>query len=253
MASKEQSVTLLRRNKRAMVNALNSIGFNLTEGARVADFPMYIKWSTGLLDVTVAANRKSDNKKFFFTAEEWQALSFTEQNLFLLRGVRVRAWGQSFIIAPDNITNKAWGIHKDVPNAYNFITTCDLYRYYRADEATQTIIDAYDGVTGSVNGAPAAEAAAAYKAFTLERDGLEDDSVWCLPTLAHLAIMFRYRSEIERLITAVWSSDFKFLDKMYWSSCNRDFNNAYRLIFLSGAIDIEGKTQLGCVRPITLT
>lgn len=62
MASKEQSVTLLRRNKRAQVEALNSLGFNLTEGARAADFPMFIKWGAGLLDVTVAANRKSDNK-----------------------------------------------------------------------------------------------------------------------------------------------------------------------------------------------
>lgn len=59
MASNEQSVTLLRRNKVAQVAALNALGFNLAESARAADFPMYLKWGSGLLDVNIAANRKT--------------------------------------------------------------------------------------------------------------------------------------------------------------------------------------------------
>lgn len=256
MASKEQSVTLLRRNKRAQVEALNSLGFNLTEGARAADFPMYIKWGAGLLDVTVAANRKSDNKKFFFTVEEWQSLSATEQDLFLLRGVRVRACSTSFIIAPDTISNKAWGA-KDVsvPDLHSYSTQRDLYFYFNAYEETCLIAEGFENSTsGTIIGAPAAQAALAYKAFTESRDGLEDTSEWCLPTPAHLMIMFRWINQINAVFTAVWSSDFGLGLTGYWS-CGRYSNNeVYRSNFDScGSMWVESPLNLKSVRPICLS
>lgn len=253
MATNEQSVTLLRINKRAQVDALNSLGYDLTEGARASEFPNLVSWAAGLLDLTIAANRKSDNRKFFFTLEEWQSLSATEQDLFLLRGIRVRAWAHSFIVAPDNITNKAWGSSRNLGNAYNFASKHDVYEYYDAEDATSVIIDGYSDVTsGSVVGAPAAEAARAYKVFTQERDGLEDDTVWSLPTFAQLTLIYRFRTEIEAIITAVWSSDFKFLNQQYWSSCQWDSGLAYRLDFNIGSGYPENKTQLKCVRPVAL-
>lgn len=253
MASNEQSVTLLRMNKRAQVEALNTLGFNLTEGARASQFPDLVRWAAGLLDVTLAANRKRDNRKFFFTLAEWQSLTSTEQDLFLLRGVRVRAWGQSFVIAPDNITNKTWGRPGTVQNAHSFSAKKDLYKFFNAFEETRNIATVLEGQSyNGIVGAPAAEAALAYKVFTLERDGLEDDSEWCLPTLAHLVIMFRFRVEIEEIITAVWSADFKFLAKAYWSCCNWDNGSAYRLLFESGSASTDSKAYSYNVRPISL-
>ena len=253
MASKEQSVTLLRRNKRAQVEALNSLGFKLTEGVRAADFPMYVRWGAGLLDVNVAANRRSDNKRFFFTAGEWQSLSATEQGLFLLRGVRVRAWGQSFVIAPDNIPNKAWGARMAVTDSHPFQSKRDTYRFYDALEETRNVATVLAGqAENGVIGAPAAEAALAYKVFTLKRDGLEDDTEWCQPTIAHLVIMFRFRAEIEALFTAVWSAEFRFLPKVYWSCCSWDANSAYRLDFNTGTSYLDNKNNLAVVRPISL-
>lgn len=256
MASKEQSVTLLRRNKRAQVEALNSLGFNLTEGARAADFPMYIKWGAGLLDVTVAANRKSDNKKFFFTVDEWQSLSATEQNLFLLRGVRVRACSTSFIIAPDTIANKAWGARDiSIPDLHSYKNQRDLYFYFNAYEETSLIAEGYKNSTSSsVVGAPAAEAALAYKAFALSRDGVEDTSEWCLPTPAHLMIMFRWINEINAVFSAIWSNDFGLSLTSYWS-CGRYSNNeVYRCNFDNcGTLYVEPPLNLKSVRPICLT
>lgn len=256
MASKEQSVTLLRRNKRAQVEALNSLGFNLTEGARAADFPMYIKWGAGLLDVTVAANRISDNKKFFFTVEEWQSLSATEQGLFLLRGVRVRACGTSFIIAPDTITNKPWGATGvSIPDLHSYSSKRDLYTYYEAYQETCLIVEGFeDSTSATVIGAPAAEAALAYKAFTETRDGLEDTSEWCLPTPAHLMIMFRWINEINAVFAAIWSSDFGLGLTGYWS-CGRWSNNeVYRCNFNAcGSMYIESPVNAKSVRPICLT
>ena len=255
MASKEQSVTLLRRNKRAQVDALNSLGFNLTEGARAADFPMYITWGAGLLDVTVAANRRSDNKRFFFTVEEWQTLSATEQEQFLLRGVRVRACGTSFVIAPDTIQNKAWGARDvAIPDLHSYSSLRDLYTYLDAFEETRLIVEGFQNSTsGDVAGAPAAEAALAYKAFTLSRDGLDDTSQWCLPTPAHLLIMFRWIHEINAVLSAVWSSDFNLLLIDYWSCGRWETNTSYRCaMHLCGSLGVDSPTDLKAVRPICL-
>lgn len=253
MASNEQSATLLRRNKRAQVDALNSLGFSLTEGARAADFPMYVKWAAGLLDLTVAANRKSDNKRFFFTVDEWQSLTATEQGNFLLRGIRVRACSVSFIIAPDTLNNKAWGARDvNIPDLHSYQSQRDLYFYYNAYEETKLIAEAYENVNkADIVGAPAAEAALAYKAFTLDRDGLEDTSLWCLPTPAHLMIMFRWINEIDAAFTAVWSADFKLNRSTHWSCGRWSNNDVYRQMFQSGgSLYIESPVGLYSVRPI---
>lgn len=253
MASNEQSATLLRRNKRAQVDALNSLGFSLTEGARAADFPMYVKWAAGLLDLTVAVNRKSDNKRFFFTVEEWQSLSATEQALFLLRGIRVRACSVSFIIAPDTLNGKAWGARDvSIPDLHSYQSQRDLYSYFNAYEETSIIAAAYQEVNkNDIVGAPAAEAVLAYKAFTHDRDGLEDTSLWALPTPAHLSIMFRWKNEIDAAFSAIWSSDFKLMMSTHWS-CGRWSNNeVYRISMQNGgSLYVESPVGLYAVRPI---
>lgn len=253
MASKEQSATLLRRNKRAQVDALNALGFNLTESARAADFPMYVKWASGLLDLNVAANRKSDNKRFFFTIEEWQSLSATEQALFLLRGIRVRACSVSFIIAPDTLNGKAWGAtNVSIPDLHSYQNQRDLYTYFNAYEETSIIAAAYQEVNkNDIVGAPAAEAALAYKAFTLDRDGLEDTSLWALPTPAHLSIMSCWKNEIDAAFSAIWSSDFKLMLSTHWS-CGRWGNNEVCRVSMQsgGAMSSESPVGLYAVRPI---
>lgn len=252
MASKEQSITLLRRNKAAQVAALNSLGFSLTEGARAADFPDYVKWGAGLLDLTVAANRKPDNKKFFFTVEEWLSLSATEQNMFLLRGIRMRACARSFVIAPDTIQNKSWGSPMNTPDLHSYSANADLYRYYDAYEETTLIADYFAGKeNGGIIGAPAAEAALAYKAFTEARDGMEDTSKWCLPTPAHLMLESRWVNEVNAAFAAVWSSDFHIQKAKHWSCGKWDNNNSYRLHFGNGgSLYLENPTTTGAVRPI---
>lgn len=253
MASNEQSVTLLRQNKRAQVAALNSLGFKLTEGARAADFPMYLKWGAGLLDVTVAANRKSDNKKFFFTVDEWLSLSVTEQNLFFLRGIRVRAKAQSFVIAPDTITGKQWGGTGNISDMHYFPGTNPLYQYFDAYEETTILANALNGRTeNSVIGAPAAECALAYKAYTLDRDGADDDTPWCLPTAAHGDIIEEYLTEIDAAFTAVWSADFKIRRETHWTCCKYDTNNAYYFNPNIGSVYVSNPTNSYSVRPISL-
>lgn len=128
MATKEQSVTLLRRNKRAQVAALQAGGFSVTEGSRAADFGKYVKWGAGLLDVTIYAVRISDGQAFYFTKEEWGELTLAEKNLFVKGGVRVRAHGKSFILAPDKPDSMTWSAAQSY---------CESYKAHTAEDGVE--------------------------------------------------------------------------------------------------------------------
>lgn len=255
MASNEQSVTLLRRNKVAQVEALNSLGFNLTEGARAADFPMYVKWGAGLLDVNIAANRKSDNAKFFFTKAEWQSLSETEKSNFLLRGIRVRAHGASFVMGLTLLSARKWGSTFRVEDSHNAITNRDVYKWWDAYNETVLVRDFLQGKSDSnCTGAPAAEAALAYKAFTQASDSLEDNSQWCLPTAAHAHLMFRYKNEINDLITVVLGSDYCIKTEGIWTCLQyADNTQVYYFNFNTGELYVKNRaTSEYSVRVICL-
>lgn len=243
MASNEQSITLLRHNKVAQVEALNSLGFKLTESARAADFPMYLRWGSGLLDVNIAANRKSDNKKFYFTKEEWQSLSEGEKANFLLRGIRVRAHGVSFVMGFTLLTTRRWGPNIQVEDAHNVTLRRDLYKWWDAYTETVKVRDFLQGKSDSnCSGAPAAEAALAYKAFTLASDGIEDDSHWCLPAPAHAHLMFRYVDAINDLIMVALGSDYCIKKETIWTCLQYpDATNVYRMNFASGEMYVANR------------
>ena len=102
----EQSATLLRLNKQAQVAALNAVGFSdVTENSRASEFGQRIKWAAGLLDLHLACNRISDNSKWYFTREEWDSLTVTNKQLFIKRGLRIRAHGHSFVISAQECYN----------------------------------------------------------------------------------------------------------------------------------------------------
>ena len=96
----EQSATLLRLNKQAQVKALQEVGFaDLNEFSRASEFALRIKWAAGLLDLCLACNRISDNSKAYFTVAEWSSLTLANKQLYIKRGLRIRAHGRSFVIA----------------------------------------------------------------------------------------------------------------------------------------------------------
>ena len=76
MSTKEQSVTLLRRNKQAQVAAFNAVGMtDVTEASRASEFAKRIKWAGGLLDICLAVQRYSDKSYWYFTKDEWDSLT----------------------------------------------------------------------------------------------------------------------------------------------------------------------------------
>lgn len=122
MASKEQSVTLLRRNKEAVVEGLGSNGYTVDENLRMSDVARLIRMGAALLDITVACVRVSDGQEFFLTVAEWQNLTNDQKGKLVRRGLRVRAYGDSFIIAADSYPARSWGDSVTLTTEYKAFT-----------------------------------------------------------------------------------------------------------------------------------
>lgn len=261
MSTNEQSATLLRLNKQEQVKALQYVGFgDITDESRASEFAQRIKWAAGLLDLCLACNRIEDNSKAYFTAAEWDSLTAANKQKFIKRGLRIRAHGQSFVIAAQECYSDAlttvfyWGGQGKAIDGLNQKGLGAMYNCRTGEEDTELIISTLSGVDVSgVTGAPAAEAARAYKAYTLESDGLNDDSNWFLPSTGQLLLFYRYRDKINEMMRNFWSSDSMLLtDKYYWSSTIWDINSAWGVELNTGRVVTNNKNStLLHVRAIT--
>ena len=252
----EQSVTLLRLNKRKQVSALNDAGFSgVTATTRASLFPNYIKWAGGLLDLSVAIVRISDGERFYLSIQEWESLTNENKALFVKLGVRVRAEGENFIVAAVAPGTYAWGSNKDVTTMTNYSQTSatNFYGLNDALEFTNRIKTYYGTATANnVTGAPAAKAALDFKAFALATDGIDDTCEWCLPTVKHAMILYRYRTAINDVFRRAWSSDNIVTTSTLWTCIECSANNAWTVSMSSGAVSDQTKVTAYTVRPITL-
>ena len=199
----EQSATLLRLNKQAQVAALNAVGFS-----DITEIPAHLNLdnvSSGLPAcliwiLPVTASRITPNG--YFTREEWDSLTVTNKQLFIKRGLRIRAHGHSFVISAqecynaDMTTTFYWGGQGKAIDGLNQKGLGAMYGCFTGEEDTDLIIATLkDQNNSGVIGAPAAEAARAYRAYTLESDGIEDESNWFLPSSGQMLLMYRYRDK----------------------------------------------------------
>lgn len=252
MSTNQQSATLLRLNKQDQVKAFNEIGFtDMTEESRASDFARRIRWATGLLDVNLACNKISDNSRYFFTREEWDSLTTANKLLFIKRGVRVRAHCQSFVIAAQDCvaanftTLFCWGGYGKNIEGITQKGLGKMYSYFNGEEDTQTTIEALRGsINNGVTGAPAAEAAASYKAFTLEEDGLEDTTKWFLASTGHLILTYRYRDPIDEMMRYMWGGDSVLKDKYYCASTIWDNSTAWAVELSTGRVNTISKATV---------
>ena len=262
MSTKEQSVTLLRKNKQAQVAAFNAIGMtDVTENSRASEFAKRIKWAGGLLDICLAVQRYSDKSYWYFTKDEWDSLTNENKMKFIKRGLRVRAYGHSFVIAAndcydaDGNVTMAWGNRNNVGDLDN--RSCGTaYNDFAGAENTELILASLTGTTGgqSIVGAPAAEAAKAYKAYTQEYDGIEDTSDWQLPGLGVLLIIYKCKTEIQYALEYFWSTDCMLCtstnDYRYYSSTEYDASSAFTLSVHHGYISTQNKDTKHRVRAV---
>lgn len=250
MSTFEQSVSLLRQNKRAMVETLNSLGFTeITADTRASLFPMYVKWAKGLLDISVAAREKISGNHAYFSLEEYQAMDNSARSAYFIRGVRLRANATSLVIALTQQSLK-WGYPSAVVGATTQVSPVFL-KFEDARNETELIRTHCEGQSNSdVTGAPAAEYALDYRAFDAT-ESFEDTTQWALPTMAHLFLLNRYRNELNEAFNIIGADTLS--SDSYWSCCQQAATTAYSLNMACGSWANSNKsTSTLSVRPIAV-
>lgn len=261
MDKNNASAMLLRINKQDQISALQSIGFTtVDENTPASDIAKYMKWAGGLLDLSLATLRIEDGEQIFFTAAEWNTMSANNRSRYIRIGIRMRAECHQFIIAKSDCvaadgtkTFKWGGYGTDIKGLKNYGTgNQGLYDTFEGKSNTDTIIEALAGVkdTQGTVGAPAAEAARAYKACTLESDGIEDTTVWNLPSLGELMLMAKYKLEINELVTSMFGSQNIFTTDWYWSSTEWDASSSWNVNFSTGSVGTNYRQDANRVRPL---
>ena len=153
------------------------------------------------------------------------------------------------------LSARRWGPKISVEDAHNPSLRRDIYKWWDAYNETVKVRNFLQGKSdANCSGAPAAEAALAYKAFTLASDGIEDDSQWCLPTPGHTHLMLRYITAINDLITSTLGSDYCIKNEAIWTCLQYyDTTNAYRMNFATGEMYVVNRATTDCsIRVICL-
>lgn len=262
MASNEQNVTYLLKIKKAQVKALQDIGFSdIDEDSRASSFAERIKWAAGLLDIRVAADRKKDGKKFFFTAEDWKTIDDAGKSEdFVRRGIRIRACGRSFVMALQYYKNKAWGSLAGVDNLTSYNGSAGLWDPIDVKKSTDAILSFYSGKNADgVVGAPASETARSYRAY-VDSDGVrvngvnvDDSTAWSLPDVNIAIILYRYRLQIDDFISSTYGSSFLMSTNVdfFWTCCQTDTSSVWCVSLLCGVVANYQKTNTYSVIPVS--
>ncbi|WP_368119643.1 DUF1566 domain-containing protein [Bacteroides sp. RTP21281st1_H5_RTP21281_210402] len=256
------SAMLLRLNKQDQISALQSIGFTtVNENTPASEIAKYMKWAGTLLDLSLAALRIEDGEQVFFTASEWNSMSANNRSKYIRIGIRVRAECRQFIIAKSDCidaggtkTFKWGGYATDLRGLKNYGSgNQGLYDTFDGKSNTDIIIETLAGVkdTQGTVGAPAAETARAYKACTLESNGIEDTTVWNLPALGELMLIAKYKLEINELVTSMFGNQNIITTDWYWSSTEYDASSAWYVSMNGGLVNTYGKNSAGRVRPVS--
>ena len=262
MDKNNANAMLLRLNKQGLISALQSIGFTtVNENTPASDIAKYMKWAGTLLDLSLATLRIEDGEQVFFTAAEWNSMSANNRSKYIRIGIRMRAECRQFIIAKSDCvaadgakTFKWGGYGTDIRGLKNYGNgNQGLYDTFDGKENTDVIIETLAGVKDTLGtvGAPAAEAARAYKACTLESDGIEDTTVWNLAALGELMLMAKYKTEINELISSMFGSQNIFTTDWHWSSTECDASSAWGVYFSSGSVNANNRQSAYRVRPVS--
>ena len=250
MSSREQSVTLLRRNKRKMVDNLTALGFTgLSYNMRASEFPKYIKWAGGLLDLTVAVNRVLEDGSIehrYFTEAEWKSLSDENKSLFFRRGIRVRAEKQSFVIPLEHLGDCKWceesvGV-PDLPTYSSSAVPDSKYVGLLNEVSSRQYTELISGISATT---PASDAVLAFRA-----DEPQDDSEWGLPCPIHLLLIYRYFNEINAFITSISNAGNKIGETVAWTCIPSSTTVAWQFNLSDATINAATKTTVARVIPI---
>ena len=249
---------LLRLNKETQVRALNEQGFSeVTMDTPLMEIAEYIKWTGGLRDLRIACVKPADGTVYYFSGEEWSALSANAKSNYEKIGVCIRARKRMFIIAPEDCVSETGGTTfkfglrgTDLKGVKNYgANSSGLYDITTGLEDTKAAVEQGAGLTDSEGtvGAPAAEAAWSYKASA------HDTNQWFLPSVAELRLIAEYKTEIHAFLDKYFAGSGKFQNNWYWSSTEYDSALQWTVTMLYGHSISYTRNGTYRVRPVSLS
>ena len=229
-----QEAQLLRENRSALVSQLIDLGFSdIDDNTPLAELADYIRWAGGLLDIRLAVINKNTREYSYYTEDQWNTLSASAKTSCVKLGLRIRAERQDFIIAKENVKpsngssdNIPWSsVSVDIKGLTNYGEGSTGYIKDIDGEANTNLILAH----GAANNMrfEAAEQARAYKAATMADGGFEDPTIWSLPAVGQLWIIYKHQARINAALTTFFGVEYIFSDTWYWTST--EYNPAYAI------------------------
>lgn len=244
------SAALLKANKEALVAQLKEIFPNedLSYNTPMSELTQYMKWAGGLLDVQVAVLRNSDSQLDYFSLDYWaNTLTANARRNYAVRGVRIRAEGKSFIIGLNDASTGVvvwWpNPNVNVSELTDYSSLANLYGDFDGAGNTAKILQQKEdsGVSTDI----AASVAANYKAFST------DNSNWFLPAIGHFYLMFKYKLEINAVLSDPTVGGTSFASAWYWSSTECSASYAWFISMFYGHISNYPKSNTYRVRAIS--
>lgn len=255
------SAALMKANKESLVETLQEIFPN--EGIKystpMSELTKYMKWSGGLLDVCVAVIRKSDGERCYFDLQTWSDNNIMSSNVrrgYVIIGVRIRAEGQQFVIAGrdcsvgSTTTFRWWPTNGTaVKGLTNYNGLADLLGDKDGAQNTQLILQ--QATTSGITDNIAAKVASEYVACTPASDGISDNSGWYLPAVGQWILAFKYKSQINAVLTAASVGLTALTNDWYWTSTCYDSSNAWYVHLSNGTVYNYNKNYTGRVRSVS--
>ena len=261
MDNANNSSIILGLNKQDQIKALREVGFtDLADNATWSEIVAHMRWAGGLRDLQIATYlksslRDSSPQRFYFSEEQWQAMSVNEKSKYIAYGVAVRAERMAFVMALQNATSGSnnrftWGpTSVNVPGLKDFGSNNQGVFEDIDGEANTDLILACAKEQGV--SFPAAEAARSYKAFTKAADStaIDDPTKWSLPAQGQLRMYYKYMVDIDRFLTKNLGSSHKLTRDWHWSSTEWDGSYAWTVYLNYGYAHVITKSNIGFVRP----
>lgn len=248
------SAALLKANKEALVAQLQEIFPNegISYNTPMSTLTEYLQWAGGLLDVQVAVMRVADSQLEYFNYDYWAStLSANARRNYVIRGVRLRAEGQSFVIAlNDASTGVAWWPNNNVNvlELTDYATLANLYGDMDGEGNTDKIIQQM--TNSAVTSQIAASVARDYVAFNPTQSN-QDNSKWSLPAIGQLFLMFKFKTEINAVLTSPFVGGSEIASTTYWSSTEYSASSAWNIVMIYGSITGTSKSVTSRVRAIS--
>ena len=229
-----QEAQFLRENRSALVAQLNDLGvIKVNDNTPLSELADYMRWAGGLRDLRLAVINRSTGAYSDYSEDEWNGLSAFAKASCVKLGIRIRAERLDFIISKDYVTRSngssiiPWlpNASLDVKGLTNYGDGSTGYLKDIDGEANTNLILSHKETSNLRF--EAAEQARAYKASTVADGGFDDPTVWSLPAIGQLWLLYKYYTQINTAITAFFGSAYIINTNWHWSSTECDSTNAW--------------------------